>query len=51
MLTFYFKSNSGKVFCGTGKDADRARSAAKAAAGSSWEPSARLFKVGNPIQV
>lgn len=49
MKTFYFKSRAGKIFSGVGKDADRARCAAKAAAGEAWDPSARLFKVGNPI--
>lgn len=49
MKTFFFKTSSGKVFSAPGPDADRARCTAKAAAGSAWEPSAKLFKVGNPI--
>lgn len=49
MMKFYFKGYSGKVFVGCGKDADRARVDAKKSAGSDWEPSAKLFKVGNAI--
>lgn len=49
MMTFYFKTRDGKVFSATAKDADRARCAAKAGAGNAWDPSAKLFKVGNAI--
>lgn len=49
MLTFYFKTSSGQVFSATAPDMDRARCAAKASAGSNWDPKAKLFKVGNPI--
>lgn len=49
MMTFYFKTRNGKVFSATAKDADRARCVAKASAGTAWDPSAKLFKVGNAI--
>lgn len=49
MWTFTFKGKNGKLFFGKGKDTDRARSAAKKAAGSLWDPSARLIKVSNVI--
>lgn len=49
MMTFYFKTRNGKVFSATAKDADRARCAAKTGAGKAWDPSAKLFKIGNAI--
>lgn len=49
MMNFYFKTSTGKVFVGRGKDIDRARSDAKRKAGSDWHPSAKCFKIGNAI--
>lgn len=49
MWTFTFKGKNGKLFSGKGKDADRARSAAKKAAGTLWDPSAKLVSVRNAI--
>lgn len=49
MMTFYFKIKTGNVFSATAKDVDRARSIAKKSAGTAWDPSAKLFKIGNAI--
>lgn len=49
MMTFYFKTRTGKVFSAITKDSDRARCAAKTSAGTAWDPSAKLFKIGNAI--
>lgn len=49
MFTFTFKGKSGKTFSAKGKDADRARSIAKAMAGESWDASARLISIKNCV--
>lgn len=49
MMTFYFKTRTGNVFSAIAKDADRARCIAKKNAGNAWDPSAKLFKIGNAI--
>lgn len=45
MFTFYFTSKDGSVFSAVAKDADRARCAAKKAAGKAWKPDAKLTKI------
>lgn len=49
MKSFYFKTSSGKVFVGVGKDIDRARCDAKRKAGFDWSANAKCVKVSNAI--
>ena len=49
MFKYEFMTKDGKVFVATGKDADRARIAAKREAGDQWSPSAKLVRILNTI--
>ncbi len=49
MFAYEFKTKDGKTFYAIGKDADRARCAAKKAAGDEWSPSAKLMRIVNKI--
>lgn len=49
MKTYIFTDKNGNIFTGTGKDVDRARCAAKKAAGPLWSPTAKLSGMTNRI--
>lgn len=49
MYTYVFKGKNGQKFAARGYDADRARIAAKKAAGSAWDKTARLVSIRREV--